>query len=233
MWVENLVKDKTFADVGGLWNTINEKVTVASLAGAHEVTMIDLMHNKSHWWDKFDEKCKNHNVVCNNKVSIYINDLSLLDRVGTFDVVHSAGVLYHCPNPIHTLNQFYSITNDYLILGTTRVPSDFDDARFPIDVPSGGLLLSEVLSEEQKQICMEFYGLNKSDIFYDGRIDEFIQYRGKINTNPWWYFFTDEYIEHILKICGFNILEKEYYWKLENSYCAVYYLTEKIKTEWI
>jgi hypothetical protein len=28
MWVQDLVKDKTFADVGGLWNTINEKVTV-------------------------------------------------------------------------------------------------------------------------------------------------------------------------------------------------------------
>ena len=37
------------------------------------------------------------------------------------------------------------------------------------------------------------------------------------------------YIEYILKICGFNILKKEYYWKLENSDCAVYYLTEKVK----
>ena len=54
MWVQDLVKDKTFADVGGLWNTINEKVTVASLAGARDVTMIDLMDYKSHWWDKFD-----------------------------------------------------------------------------------------------------------------------------------------------------------------------------------
>ena len=75
MWVQDLVKDKTFADVGGLWNTINEKVTVASLAGAHEVTMIDLMHNKSHWWDKFDEKCKNEDVVCNNKVSAFFSAL--------------------------------------------------------------------------------------------------------------------------------------------------------------
>jgi hypothetical protein len=79
---------------------------------------------------------------------------------------------------------------------------------------------------------MEFYGLNKSDIFYDGRKDEMTQYNKdmtKRQTNPWWYFFTDEYIEYILKICGFNILKKEYYWKLENSDCAVYYLTEKVK----
>ena len=232
MWVQDIVQNKTFADVGGLWNTINEKVTVASSAGAREVTMIDLMYDKSHWWDKFDEKCKTVNVVCDNKISMDVDDLDLLERVGTFDVVHSAGVLYHCPNPIHTLNQFYSITNEYFILGTTRIPSNFDDIRFPMDVPSGGILLSEVLSEKQKQICMEFYGLNKSDIFYDGRKDEMTQYNKdmtKRQTNPWWYFFTDEYIEYILKICGINILKKEYYWKLENSDCAVYYLTEKVK----
>jgi hypothetical protein len=232
MWVQDIVQNKTFADVGGLWNTINEKVTVASSAGAREVTMIDLMYDKSHWWDKFDEKCKTVNVVCDNKISMDVDDLDLLERVGTFDVVHSAGVLYHCPNPIHTLNQFYSITNEYFILGTTRIPSNFDDIRFPMDVPSGGILLSEVLSEKQKQICMEFYGLNKSDIFYDGRKDEMTQYNKDMTnrqTNPWWYFFTDEYIEYILKICGFNILKKEYYWKLENSDCAVYYLTEKVK----
>jgi len=232
MWIQDIVQNKTFADVGGLWNTINEKVTVASSAGAREVTMIDLMHDKSHWWDKFDEKCKTVNVVCDTKISMDVDDLDLLERVGTFDVVHSAGVLYHCPNPIHTLNQFYSITNEYFILGTTRIPSNFDDIRFPMDVPSGGILLSEVLSEKQKQICMEFYGLNKSDIFYDGRKDEMTQYNKDMTnrqTNPWWYFFTDEYIEYILKICGFNILKKEYYWKLENSDCAVYYLTEKVK----
>ena len=50
----------------------------------------------------------------------------------------------------------------------------------------------------------------------------------KPDSSPWWYFFTDDYIEYILKICGFNILKKKYYWKLENSYCAVYYLTKKI-----
>ena len=58
-WIEKLVKDKTFVDVGGVWNTTNEKVTEASLAGASEVTMIDAMKDKSHWWDKFDKRWTN------------------------------------------------------------------------------------------------------------------------------------------------------------------------------
>jgi hypothetical protein len=229
MWIDDLVKDKTFADVGGLWNSKNEKVTEAFLAGAREVTMIDILPYDSHWWDKFDERCKEKGVVYKDKISINIDNSRLTRQVGTFDVVHCAGVLYHCPNPIYTLNQLYSITNDYLIFGTTRIPSDFDDIRFPLDVPNGGVLLSEALTEKQKEICMNFYGLEGSNIFYDGRENELIQYREKRESDPWWYFFTDGYIELILKICGFKILHKNCYWKVENSDCAVYYITEKIK----
>jgi len=230
MWIQDIVKDKTFVDVGGLWHTL-ERVTEASLAGASEVTMIDGMKESSRWWDKFDKRCKEKGVVCKNKISIDINDLSLLERVGTFDVVHCMGVLYHCPNPIHTLNQLYSITNDYLILGTTRIPSNLEDPRFPIDVPAGGILLSEVLTEKQKEICINFYDLKKSNLFYDGRKDEVLQYREKLNTHtrPWWYFFTDEYIEYILKICGFKILSKDYNFRVKDSGLNVVYVTEKIK----
>jgi hypothetical protein len=231
MWIQDIVKDKTFVDVGGLWHTL-ERVTEASLAGASEVTMIDGMKESSRWWDKFDKRCKEKGVVCKNKISIDINDLSLLERVGTFDVVHCMGVLYHCPNPIHTLNQLYSITNDYLILGTTRIPSNLEDPRFPIDVPAGGVLLSEVLTEKQKEICVNFYNHPDSRvIFYDGREDEVLQYREKLNTHtrPWWYFFTDEYIEYILKICGFKILSKDYNFRLKDSGLNVVYVTEKVK----
>ena len=79
---------------------------------------------------------------------------------------------------------------------------------------------------------MEFYGLNKSDIFYDGRKDEMTQYNKdmtKRQTNPWWYFFTDEYIEYILKICGFKILSKDYNFRLKDSGLNVVYVTEKVK----
>ena len=231
MWIQDIVKDKTFVDVGGLWHTL-ERVTEASLAGASEVTMIDGMKESSRWWDKFDKRCIEKGVVCKNKISIDINDLSLLERVGTFDVVHCMGVLYHCPNPIHTLNQLYSITNDYLILGTTRIPSNLEDPRFPIDVPAGGVLLSEVLTEKQKEICVNFYNHPDSRvIFYDGREDEVLQYREKLNTHtrPWWYFFTDEYIEYILKICGFKILSKDYNFRLKDSGLNVVYVTEKVK----
>ena len=81
-----------------------------------------------------------------------------------------------------------------------NVPHFFPLIEDPSDcAPSSiiGILLSEVLSEKQKQICIDFYGLNKSNIFYDGREDEMTQYNKdmtKRKTNPWWYFFTDEYI---------------------------------------
>ena len=42
-WIKQLAKDRTFVDVGGLWNTVNERVTIAAKAGAAQVTMIDGM----------------------------------------------------------------------------------------------------------------------------------------------------------------------------------------------
>ena len=69
MWIQDIVKDKTFVDVGGLWHTL-ERVTEASLAGASEVTMIDGMKESSRWWDKFDKRCKEKGVVCKNKISV-------------------------------------------------------------------------------------------------------------------------------------------------------------------
>ncbi len=35
-WISGFVKGKTFADIGGLWGTVNEKVTVAAKAGLSE-----------------------------------------------------------------------------------------------------------------------------------------------------------------------------------------------------
>jgi len=44
-WIKQYVQGKTFVDVGRLWGTVNEKVSVAAKAGARETSMIDITMN--------------------------------------------------------------------------------------------------------------------------------------------------------------------------------------------
>ena len=41
-YIRRVVRGRSFADVGGLWGTVNEKVSVAAQAEARSVAMIDI-----------------------------------------------------------------------------------------------------------------------------------------------------------------------------------------------
>jgi hypothetical protein len=232
-WIRSLVKDKSFVDIGGVYNsTLNEKVIEAYSSGAKEVTMIDLMPFESHWWEIFNNKCKTKNVP-NKNISANIDNL----KIGKFDVTHCSGLLYHCPSPIETLNSIYNITNEYFILGTIRVPSNGEDDRFPINVPNGGLLLLDSLDRDKLNIIEDFYEYPRNTLPLWGNLNikYSLQYDKEINNpnkkDPWYNLYTDGYLEFILKICGFDIIEKQYYWPIKSSFGAVYYLTKKIKRD--
>ena len=47
---------KTFAEVGGLWGTTNERASVAHRAGARDLTMVDLSPADSKWWPLFEAR---------------------------------------------------------------------------------------------------------------------------------------------------------------------------------
>ena len=64
-WIERAVPGRTFAEVGGLWGTVNEQVTVAAKAGARAVTMIDVAPDggpEGYLWDRFRERCRQEGV---------------------------------------------------------------------------------------------------------------------------------------------------------------------------
>ena len=50
-FIARVVRGKSFADVGGLWGTVNEKVSVAHAAGAASLAMVDI----SEWGDRWNE----------------------------------------------------------------------------------------------------------------------------------------------------------------------------------
>src|SRR5260370_15450055 len=119
-WVDEIisshVKDASFADVGGLWGLVNEKITVAVNAGCRAATMIDIAPINHRLWSEFDQRARSVGVTEYRKLQGNVNDPVLLDKTGTFDFVHCSGVIYHVPSPLHTLACLHALTSRYLLL---------------------------------------------------------------------------------------------------------------------
>ena len=49
-YISQVAAGKSFADVGGLWGTVNEKVSVAHTHGARALTMIDVSPPDTELW---------------------------------------------------------------------------------------------------------------------------------------------------------------------------------------
>lgn len=198
--LETYIEGKSFIDVGGLWNTVNEKVTVAAKAGAVRTAMLDVMPAGNHLWKMFDERCAEAGVVCDDCISGDINEPSIVERVGIYDVVHCSGVLYHCPNPVFTFNQLRKITRETLIFASIGIPSTISNAKGSIHMEEGSCLFVPALSELQKSVLTEhFSGIEMGGINFDF---------GGENYAPWWYLFTGGFIEALHRLFGLDILEK-------------------------
>ena len=55
-FITKVVKNKSFADVGGLWGTVNEKVSVAHAGGASTLAMVDISPPGDVLWERFEER---------------------------------------------------------------------------------------------------------------------------------------------------------------------------------
>src|SRR5688500_4130983 len=97
-FISTVVAGKSFADVGGLWGTVNEKVSVARAYGAATVAMIDLTPLTDPMWTTFIERVHQLGVSDVQCISHDALGLGKSDDAPIFDVVHCSGVLYHMPN---------------------------------------------------------------------------------------------------------------------------------------
>jgi 2-polyprenyl-3-methyl-5-hydroxy-6-metoxy-1,4-benzoquinol methylase len=156
-WIKNLVADKSFVDVGGLWGTINEKVTVAARAGAVSVTMLDYTPLDHPLWQAFQERSASVGVSDYQSISANIDEPGLEKKVGQFDVVYCSGVLYHCPNPLYTLCQLARLSREYLILTSTVIPLRISNSKGTITIPPGVALFVPYLAHDQAEILKEHW----------------------------------------------------------------------------
>ena len=117
-WLAEHAKDRTVADVGGLFNE-GLHAFAAEDAGARKVTLLDA--GDPEYMPGFEAERERRG----SGVEVVQGDLHdpvAVERLGPHQLVWCTGVLYHTPNPVHQLTQLRTVTTELLYLGTHTIP---------------------------------------------------------------------------------------------------------------
>jgi hypothetical protein len=209
-FVQQVVKGKSFAEVGGLWGTVSEKASVAHAAGATELTMIDVTPLGTHWWLEFEKRRQALNVPPVRSISGDVMQLAETDPSLRFDVVHCSGILYHVPNPLHFLKCLRTITREYLVLTSSITETEIANSEGRLTVPTGSALFLPALSPAEKAVLKAHW----SDVVPDnakGLTLDIASWRLE-DFGPWWWLPTADALAAMCRVVGFDVLGVELTW---------------------
>lgn len=119
------VKDRSFADIGCMWNCHGAYSFYAESVGAREPLLaVDLGPETPSF--------RSLHAALDSRIAFRQGDVLELcaaphDR---YDVVFCSGVLYHAPDPMRLLSAVTSFVGDTLILTTHTIPGDEPVLRF-------------------------------------------------------------------------------------------------------
>lgn len=208
-YIHRVTAGRSFAEVGGLWGTLNERVSVAHAAGARHLTMIDLSGPDSHWWLKFRKRCEELSVPAVEEVSAEILNLAAQPTPPLFDVVHCSGVLYHMPDPIRFLGALRTITREHLVLTSSITADVISNEAGTLRIPSGSSLFIPALTPAEHAIVradwLPLVGENAGGITCPTKWDA-------ADFGPWWWLPTITALKAMSEAAGFRVLDGQTLW---------------------
>jgi hypothetical protein len=208
VFLGRVVRGRTFADVGGLWGTVNEKVSVAHTLGAADLTMIDMIPADGELWETFRERIGGLGVPDCRRVSRTITDVSSVLGLG-FEVVHCSGVLYHHPNPLALLAALRAMTIRHLVLTSVIVPQVVSNEHGEYRLPRSGIIFLPALDEEERAILGHYYQQSSGAVGaglttpYDYSL---------LDLEPWWWLPTSEALRVMCQATGFLVRDSAHFW---------------------
>ena len=196
-----------FADIGGLWGIVNEKVTVAARAGAASVTMVDLAVPGHDLWKQFRDHCRERGVSGVEELSGNIEDPSFARKLTPFDVTYCSGVIYHAPNPYRMIECLRSVTRNTLILGSMTVPERISNEAGDLQFGGGQVLSIPAASERERAILTRHFDSLSLEILNINRPGSYpwVFDNRAFNYEPWWWLWTPETLGRMVEACGFRV----------------------------
>jgi len=215
VYIGKVVKGKSFAEVGGLWGTVNEKVSVAHRYGASDLAMIDISLPDSDLWRLFEERRQALRLPEVHCVSSDLVKLAEGASCPRFDVVHCSGILYHIPDPLRFLRALRAVTRESLVLTSVVTAARIANEQGTLEIPRAAALFVPALQERERAILQTYWrrfvgndalGLTRETTAW--RTDDFA---------PWWWLPTVEALQALCMAAGFERQEGGYTWN-NNAY---------------
>ena len=145
--IEQSVRNKSFADIGPLWETVNEKISVAHQFGACSLTAIDQFPANDPLWAAFNERMQT------KKIQPRCISGNVMDYSGpAFDITHCGFVIYHAPDPLLFLKKLRAITKERLILTSLVITGSIVNDAGELSVSKDGLVFVPAISSKNKAI---------------------------------------------------------------------------------
>lgn len=214
-WTDEIIRahvgGAAFADVGGLWGLVNEKITVAVKAGCRSATMIDISPIGHQLWIDFDQRARSAGVTEYRKIQGNVDDPGLADRAGTFDFVYCSGVIYHVPNPLYTLARLHALTQRFLLLGSMTVPPQVHTEAGEASFVGGRTVFLPALDARTKAILAQHF--EALGIELAGITDDQYLWTSLSAYGPWWWLWTKDTLSAMLRVAGFRVIETHETWK--------------------
>lgn len=210
-FLAGVVSGRSFADVGGLWGTVNERVSVAHRLGARSLTMIDAIPEADPFWAAFEERRGKLGVPLVTRVSSDIVRLAEAPNPPLFDVVHCSGVLYHIPEPLRLLLSLKRITREHLVLTSLVARSEYPHAAGPLHVPEAACVFIPALEGAEKEAVANYWqglvgdgavGLTRENPTW--RLEDF---------GPWWWLPRPAALRKLCQTAGFSLVETAEFWE--------------------
>ncbi len=191
-YLSPIVRNRSFVDVGPLWEVQNETISIAHKHGATRLAAIDIMPPWDHRWGDLERRLGG---IQWERIN---SDICKYD--GSFDVVHCSGVIYHHPEPMTIMTKLSQLTKEHLVLGTVVAERV---GKHPL-APGTCLYLPGVPSRMMNTLrndWQEFLQGRAGDVF-----DKDVVWNVH-NLYHWWWLFTKDAVIGMAKTVGFQVRE--------------------------
>ena len=210
-YISKVVEGRSFAEVGGLWGTVNEKVSIAHRYGATELGMFDLAPPGNPWWTKFEERQAALGLPQVRCVSGDIMRLTEMPGHGRYEVVHCSGVLYHVPDQLRLLSALRKLALRYVVLTSVVMPSRLENEAGSMEVADGGAVFVPALKGREREIVRAHWlkvvgSAGSATIAPDAPTWDVEDYA------PWWWIPTVGALQGMCAAAGFEVLESSLTW---------------------
>lgn len=218
-WIETIVRGRSFMDVGGLWGTRNEKVSVALRAGARTATMADIAPFGHQLWQDFDTYCEERGVRGYGRAQLDVVELPGDCSGLVHDVVHCSGIIYHVPDPFRMLANLRRLTGEYLILTSMVVPERIKNSTGVVEFPADqAVFVPSLRTATRAVVAAHFDALALSVMAVNKPLAEPWRWPdGTPNYGPWWWLMSPAYLRGLLEVAGFAVEDECWSWE-QRSY---------------